>query len=371
MKNTFKFLIFALSFLLLGIANVAAVTVYGEFNNGATSIETSNSTAVYFDANVFSMNPNIDIHIGLYNSAGTEIQTFYENDNWGTNGFGQRFTLTRLDDGTYNIIIQAKDADEDASSTILTLKVSKSNVPVLNHIGDITVVEKEKVIITPHATDASDNTMTYSVSSPDVDSADYNWDGNTFTWTPKKEGTYSFTITASNGNATDSETFNIIVQGIDHILNIKSVEVPTTVVSPGDTISIQVEIQNEGNTDEDNAIIYVKIPALGISSETAPFNIGENGTIKKTLQMTIPSTAADGNYSLTATTIYDSMSKTVTVRAKGPVIIPSENETIAPVVPTEGISVQTIILGEVALILIVCIFVYLSKLRNIRRMSVE
>ena len=52
------------------------------------------------------MNPNIDIHIGLYNSAGAET-VLYNNDDYATYAFGQRFSLSRLDDGTYNIIIQA------------------------------------------------------------------------------------------------------------------------------------------------------------------------------------------------------------------------------------------------------------------------
>lgn len=386
MKSAFKFLIFAFSCLLLSVfcstGILAATEAYGQFQDGSTSATINMNDSAVFNAVVVSLNPPINVDIYLINSNGDRIYTIY---NAQVSDFlNQWFIITPAmygsTAGNYNIIVEGTDTFNDQARQIYTLTVNSgttiTHTLVLNPVNDRTVTEDEEFEITFHATDSLGDAITYSLDSADVDSDEYDFDGQTMTWKPEDHGTYTFTVTATDGTLTDTETFDVTVEKADHQLTITSMSVSSNTVYPGDVITVEIKIENEGNIDEEDVDATVKISALGISSTTKEFDLDKDDTIKKTLQLIIPSSASKGTYTLTATTDDDTATETITVRERATTIVSdtSDEEFQTEIIPTgqvsSGIGTEYIVLGGVALVLVICLLVYMSSLGKIRRVSI-
>jgi len=457
MKNSIKYVIFALSFLLCSIlysANVAAVAVYGEWTaNSGSSISITNGQNAELYAYILSGNPPISADISMYDSGGNKVATL-QSSSTNENSLESTITVTQANyrnAGVYSITIQASDSKDSSYSTLTltvnavsvvvsTISITSSPVttarkyqtynydveatggistltyslttaptgmtinpatgliawtpdssqagnfnvavsvtdgsstasqsfvlnvpnsaPVLESISDKSAVDGEEFSITASATDSDGDTITYS-----IDSSDFTQDSNRFTWEPEDDGTFTFTITASDGTLTDSETFEVEVEKLDHELTIKSMTVSKDEVYPGDVLTIELEIKNEGNIDEKDITVTVKMPSLGISTSTNEFDLDQDESVEKTLQLTIPSSAAKGTFTLTATTNYDTASKAITVKEKGAVEVGVTPTTVVEEEKAAGIGTEAIILTAVLLILAISTVIYINKLKRLR-----
>ena len=97
------------------------------------------------------------------------------------------------------------------SAQILQLAtVATNSPPVLDPIGDKTIDENEALSFTVTAGDPDGDSLVYSAQNLPAGAM---FTSNVFTWTPTDEqaGTYQVTITASDGELQDSETFTITV----------------------------------------------------------------------------------------------------------------------------------------------------------------
>ncbi|WP_109830041.1 putative Ig domain-containing protein [Reichenbachiella versicolor] len=106
----------------------------------------------------------------------------YKNDHGGSNVYAQLFDITRS--------------------------------PILPAIEDKEVEEESLVSFTAEATDANKDELTYSLDAPSIDlGMAINSETGEFSWTPSKDqsGAYDVTISVSDGDLTDSETFKITV----------------------------------------------------------------------------------------------------------------------------------------------------------------
>ena len=176
------------------------------------------------------------------------------------------------------------DRDEDNETIMVTLEPAGSlptgfslgNVkttvtivdddasPVLADLADVSVISGQVLTITASATDADGDTISYAWTrkADETPALPDNIDPSNaqFTFTPTQVGTYTMTVTASDGHG-----------------NTATEDVVITVFTPDEiaTISLPSTLQVEEGTDS-NAVVTVSASrALG---ETATFNVIYDGT---------------------------------------------------------------------------------------------
>lgn len=138
-------------------------------------------------------------------NAGTITYALSSNDESVTvNGMA----ITAAAKGNATITITATDADDISSTTTFTVTVPNT-APVLPTLTNQTLVEDTAITdINVTATDADSDTITYSVSTLPTGVTLVN---NVITGTPTSAGTYNIEVNATDGTATDTETFSLAV----------------------------------------------------------------------------------------------------------------------------------------------------------------
>ncbi|MCA9402166.1 MAG: tandem-95 repeat protein [Candidatus Omnitrophica bacterium] len=126
---------------------------------------------------------------------------------------GTTFTGTpgNNDAGTYQVIFTAADGNTGTDQETVTITVTPANqAPNLNPIADKTVQEGATLDVTFTASDPDGDSLTLMFNGAE---AWMSFDGTTLTLTPQAgdAGTYPVSMTASDGDLTDTETFAIIV----------------------------------------------------------------------------------------------------------------------------------------------------------------
>lgn len=122
------------------------------------------------------------------------------------------YQTTYEDSGTHTVKI---DVSDGLSSTSKIWSVNVQNVnrkPVLEKTYDAKVKETDKIVITALATDDDKDKITYSISDKRFKQED-----NVFTWETdyNSSGAYQVTISASDGQDTTEQTFNINVENVN------------------------------------------------------------------------------------------------------------------------------------------------------------
>jgi hypothetical protein len=232
-----------------------------------------------------------------------------------------------------------------------------NNPPVLNHINDITVLNGETVKITAYATDADGDTITYS-----IDDSDFTQSGSTFTWEDAQTGDYTITITASDGNASDSDTFELEVQRRTHNVDIDTLTISKDEFNPEDVARIDLTINNNGNIDEENIVCQASVSALGVTISTGYFDLDQDDSISKTLQFTMPKTAK-GTYTLVVMCGGDIAYKSFIVKEKA--VVPQIELKPSETVSAEGSNLGIWILIVVFIILIISLVVAINLNRRV------
>ena len=144
-------------------------------------------------------------------------------------GASQSFTITALNPGTtYYIAIKTSNETGSTTSPLSnvisgTTATTGNFAPVLDLIGDKSVINTELLTFVISATDADGDTLFYSAPEPPP-GASFNETTHTFTWTPTSSqiATYHVTFQVSDGQITVSETVTISVTGIQSTLKISS-----------------------------------------------------------------------------------------------------------------------------------------------------
>jgi len=268
------------------------------------------------------------------------------------------WTPTQLQIGNFNVIITATDGSASATQSFI-INIPNS-APVLRDISDKSVIKGNTLEITASATDSDNDPITYS-----IDSSDFEQDGSTFTWDTDSDtdtDTYTVTITASDGLLTDSSTFDVEVEKANHEIIIKSLSISKEEFYPGEILSVELEIENNGNIDEENIYAYATISSLGTSASTSQFDLDKDDSTKKTLQLAIQSGAAKGTYTLTVTCEDDTVYKSFTVKEK--VTAPEISITAAEELVEKKIGTESIILIAVLVVLIICTIIYINKIKK-------
>ena len=113
-----------------------------------------------------------------------------------------------LGDGTYNVVVKASDGELESSEQ-LTLTVEDKNVaPVIDNVEDVVIDEGETVRIQPRVTDVDGDKTSVTITDPV---------GNDGFWETgyTDHGTYSVTISASDGKGTSTKNVKISIRDIN------------------------------------------------------------------------------------------------------------------------------------------------------------
>ncbi len=125
--------------------------------------------------------------------------------------------------------------------------ISRGNTaPVLQTIGDKSADENATLTLTVSATDADNDTITYSATGSPTGAT---FSGQIFSWTPSysQAGTHQVTFTASDGQAQDFETITITVNNVNRAPVLESIGSKS--VSENSTLSFSISAADaDGDT---------------------------------------------------------------------------------------------------------------------------
>ena len=114
--------------------------------------------------------------------------------------------------GVYSVTFRASDGSLSDSETV-TFTVNNGNeAPILDAIGDQSVVENSQLVFVVSASDINDDSLTYSASGLPT-GAVFDAEQQRFSWTPDftQAGNFTALITVTDGLFSDSETVEITV----------------------------------------------------------------------------------------------------------------------------------------------------------------
>jgi len=204
-------------------------------------------------------------------------------------------------------------AGNSAIPTTFTVTVNK-NPPVLDAIGNKTVNELTNLTFTAHATDV-DSTPTYSLTNAPT-GATIDSSTGVFSFTPTEAqgpGTYSVTISATDGTSTDSEDITITVNEVN--------TAPVADAISTSTNEDTAKVITLTSTDSDlpvNTITYSKVTdpthgTVSISGNQATYTPNENYNGSDSFTYRANDSTANSNtatVSITITAVNDSPSIT-------------------------------------------------------------
>ena len=148
---------------------------------------------------------------------------------------------------------------------------------------------------------------------------------------------------SAKGQTSFEKTYALKVQRNLHSLNLLSIDLSDVVVA-GNSVAIDVVIENNGYDRLDNVYVKASIPGLGVSrkvyaGDLAPtidgFDDDINDAIVKRVYLTIPNNAAPGNYEIEVEAYnYDAsitaLGRVVIEDVQGGVLPSSTSKTISP-----------------------------------------
>ncbi|MBS3156943.1 putative Ig domain-containing protein [Candidatus Woesearchaeota archaeon] len=190
---------------------------------------------------------------------------------------GQTFTWTPTvsQSGNYQVTFTASDGKGGVDTKTITITVNNINQgPVLNPISNINVNEGQTAVILAIATDIDNDPITYSIS----DSRFKQESPGRFVWATwfDNEGVFSVTVTASTPDGlSDSKVVRVEID--DTKVRHPRVEVKQPVVlNEGlvtDDLELYINVFNNGNTDDMDTMVVVRIPELDIYEPVGIFSL--------------------------------------------------------------------------------------------------
>ena len=140
-----------------------------------------------------------------------------------TNNGEFTWTPTELQDGSHTITVRVEDGNGGSDSEAVTVTVNEVNAaPVLASIGSKSVDELETLAFPVTATDADviggvDDSLVFSLTGTVPTGATINPDSGEFTWTPTElqDGSYTITVSVSDGTETASQDVQVEVSEVN------------------------------------------------------------------------------------------------------------------------------------------------------------
>ncbi|MFP4403713.1 MAG: hypothetical protein ACLFPJ_05150 [Candidatus Woesearchaeota archaeon] len=183
-------------------------------------------------------------------------------------------TTTNNDVGVHNVTVTASDGELETSQTIQITVLEPRNPPVIEDISSIQVTEGEKVVADVEAySDDDDRDVALTFSAP----LDNNGEWQTQIG---DAGTYSITVTASDGELETTKTFSVVVENVNRAPVITHPDELEFTVIKGETKTITL---NPEVTDPDGDEVTVTYSGFMTTNTTT---IDENDEGSHTVTIT-------------------------------------------------------------------------------------
>jgi hypothetical protein len=238
-----------LAALLISLVSAIVVT-YADWQDGTLTKTINKGETAYFDLGIFSTQPPMSYSVKMYDSNDNLIKTWYNNVQDASGGVEvDGITVTPPDyankGGAYEIDVISSDASNKQSSTKLTLNVI-NHAPAIGWTYLTTPVnEGENVFAMFGASDADNDTLTYSIYRNGVLISNSGY--NLWTTNYNDAGTYIYTFSVSDGEAETTQTSML-----------KVIDVPQIPVTPTANTEIEIYHLNIAPVSIDNGQ-YIKI----------------------------------------------------------------------------------------------------------------
>ncbi|NOQ55909.1 MAG: hypothetical protein GQ477_03845, partial [Nanohaloarchaea archaeon] len=146
------------------------------------------------DNTTFTYTLSQNTKISIYSIDGNQV-TLIPTNNW---------------NGDETITIHANDSEFEAIDSFKITINPINDAPTINTITDMTASERDKISLTPTASDIDNDSMTYYTNNSNLI---WNTIANLFEWTPiyNQSGNHTINITVSDGNINDSTLMTIKV----------------------------------------------------------------------------------------------------------------------------------------------------------------
>ena len=205
---------------------------------------------------------------------------------------------------SYQLTVRAASGTDADTATVTVAVTDVDEAPVITPLADVTTVEDRAVdAIQVVATDPEGRAVTLSAAGLP---AGLRIDGKTIVGTPAASGTFTVTVTASDGTLSSAETFNIVVSPVND----------APVLAPLDDVTATEEQALDpiavAATDEDDDELTVTVTGLptGVSYDEAAGTIDGTPTVGGTFSVTVTAEDPDGEaatdtFVLTVTDVND------------------------------------------------------------------
>lgn len=261
---------------------------------------------------------------------GTDNLTFHDNSSiiniTTINGTASVRGLINLtpnigDQGVHPVNISLDDGSLNYS-VVVYFNITLNNPPVLNPIGDYNITEGDVFLLNVSATDADDDTLTFtSNSSLGFTKTIHNASLNNFSLTPTNDqvGTHIilFTVTDAFG-VIDTETINLTIFDVNNPPNLTFIPNQTVRINTNFTLNVSA-------FDLDN-------DTLLIATNSTFFNITQLNTTAGFLNFSLNSSFAGNytiNFNVTDGVFVDSQNVTfVVLNNSAPILLPIGNATV-------------------------------------------
>ncbi|MFH1276611.1 MAG: Ig-like domain-containing protein, partial [Candidatus Woesearchaeota archaeon] len=130
------------------------------------------------------------------------------------------------------------------------------------------------------------------------------------TWTATEPGSYSVFITVSDGEYDVTQKYTISVASSKTSVQLMTVHVGPEEATGGDVLSVNVALDNKGNTDLENAKVTVLLPELGIKRSSKTFDINAGETKRGAVKVQLPAYLDEGEYLVKVTVNNDQYHET-------------------------------------------------------------
>ena len=197
----------------------ASDLLYTAFDTVTVHVENVNRAPLFNSIPMYEVNETeqVKVNLSATDPDGDSISFSTDFDNGKIIGDKFVWETGYYDSGDYYILFNATDGDLYDSTTV-HVKVNPTNMPPeIEYIGSRSIYENETLEFYVNATDADNDTLTYSLSGA-PSGASFDPETRLFHWIPsyRQAGTYSVEFHVNDGKLNDSEAITIRVYDVDN-----------------------------------------------------------------------------------------------------------------------------------------------------------
>lgn len=177
----------------------------------------------------------IKIECNIYDVDGDVVIVGY--DGWMKTS---TYKTTFGDAGEHTVVVRAKDKDHDSFKEVKVIVKKTNRLPIIDEIEVQSVMEGDKIVISPDVSDPDGDDLTITFSKP----LDENG-----VWEPTygDRGEYDVTVTVSDGTDEVEQTFKLTVQRLNRAPVLKPIS--TIKVKEGEKVVIPVQVFDPDGDD--------------------------------------------------------------------------------------------------------------------------